>query len=371
MRILVVDDDAVFREELTELLREDEHTAWPASSVQKAIEYLEHEEVDVVLTDLKMPRQGGLDLLREIRERWPRTLVVVVTGYASVETALDAMKLGAFDYVRKPFRIDQVRETLRLAAQEHEFASPQETHRDPIREAQALAASGKYEVLYLGEHQPEEAPHLHVGRFDPANPTGILSATEGFLADHANAAVVLSDVERLLEHHRLEDIVSVLDRLRADLSGHGPLRVGFNPRRVTGVVAAALGGAVAAEETHATLEALANPIRRKVLQRLAEGPASFGEAMKAAGLDDSPKMAFHMRRLVETGLVRHESESYRLTTRGEASVRLLSDATFLPSAADTGNLAFPGTRTRSTESRAAARPKKAAHRGPGKPRSGR
>jgi len=358
VRVLVVDDDAVFRDELTELLREDEHTAWSAPSAQKALESLEHEEADVVLTDLKMPRQGGLDLLRQIRERWPRTLVVVVTGYASVETALDAMKLGAFDYVRKPFRIDQVRETLRLAAQEHEFESPQETQRDPVREARALAASGKYEVLFLGVHPPAEAPHLHAGHLDPANPAGVLSATESFLADHPNAAVVLTDVERLLEHHRLEDIVAVLDRLRADLVGHGPLRVGFNPRRVTGVAAAALGGAVAAEETHSTLEALANPIRRKVLQRLGEGSASFGETMKAAGLDDSPKMAFHMRRLVETGLVLHEGEAYRLTARGEASVRLLTDATFLPSAGDTGNLAFAGVREPKKPSRPRGRSKR-------------
>lgn len=351
MRILVVDDDPVFREELTDLLREDDHAATSAPSVQRALESLEHDEVDVVLTDLKMPRQGGLDLLREIRERWPRTLVVVVTGYASVETALDAMKLGAFDYVRKPFHIDQVRETLRLAAQEHAFESPQETHRDPVREARALAASGKFEVLFLGEHLPPEAPHLHVAPLDPNNPAGVLSTTETFLEQYPNAAVVLSDVERMLEHHRLEDIVAVLDRLRTDLVGHGPLRVGFNPRRLTRTAAAALGGAVAAEETHATLEALANPIRRKVLQRLAEGPASFGETMKAAGLDDSPKMAFHMRRLVETGLVLHERESYRLTTRGEASVRLLTDATFLPSAGDAGNLAFPGRRPPGTGGR--------------------
>jgi CheY-like chemotaxis protein len=344
VRLLVVDDDPVFREELTELLREDEHTVGAAPSVQKAVEALEHDEVDVVLTDLKMPRQGGLDLLRVVRERWPRTLVVVITGYASVETALDAMKLGAFDYVRKPFRIEQVRETLRVAAQEHEFESPQETHRDPVREARSLAASGKYEVLFLGEHPPPEAPHLHVHRLDPGDPSALVAATEAFVAEHPNAAVVLTGIERLLEHHRLEDIVAVLDRVRADLAGHGPLRVGFNPRRVTPAVAAALGTAVAAEETHATLEALANPIRRKVLQRLGEGPASFGETMKAAGLNDSPKMAFHMRRLLETGLVLHESESYRLTSRGEASVRLLSDATFLPSVGDSGNLAFAGQR---------------------------
>jgi DNA-binding response OmpR family regulator len=344
VRILVVDDDAVFREELTELLHDEGHTVSAVPSVVKALESLEHDEVDVVLTDLKMPRQGGLELLREVRQRWPRTLVVVVTGFATVETALGAMKLGAFDYLRKPFRIEQVRETLRLVAQEHEFESPQEAFRDPLREARALASGGKHEVLLFGDQAPPAQPHLHFEPLDPENPNRIPERAEAFLADHSNGAVVLAGVERLVEHHRLEDIVAVLDRLRTDLSGHGPLRVGFNPRRVAPSVAVSLGAAVSAEETHATLEALANPIRRKVLLRLLAGPATFGDAMAAAGLDDSPKIAFHLRKLVETGLIRHEGETYRLTTRGTAGAQLVTAATFLPPPSDDGNLAFPGRR---------------------------
>ncbi|MCI4343391.1 MAG: response regulator [Thermoplasmata archaeon] len=345
MRILVVDDDTVFRDELSDLLRDDGHTVAPAPSVVKALEALEQDEVDVVLTDLKMPRQGGLELLREVRKRWPRTLVVMVTGYATVETALEAMKLGAFDYLRKPFRIDQVRETLQLVAQEREFESPPEAYRDPLREARALAAGGRHEVLFFTEERVPDEPHLHVEPLDPENPHRLADRTEAYLDEHPSTAVVLANGERLLEHHRLEDIVGVLDRLRTDLSGHGPLRVGFNPRRVPPAAAVALGSAVSAEETHATLEALANPIRRKALLRLSEGPASFGEAMQAAGLDDSPKMSFHLRKLVEAGLARHEGESYRLTSRGEAGARLLRDATFLPPTGDSGNLAFPGRRT--------------------------
>ncbi len=342
MRILVVDDDAVFRDELAEILRDDGHTVEAQPSVVKALDFLEHDEVDVVLSDLKMPRQGGLELLREVRRRWPRTLVVMVTGFATVETALEAMKLGAFDYLRKPFRIEQVRETLHLVAQEREFESPPEAYRDPVREARTLAASGQHEVLLFADPPPEPERHLHPEPLDPDNPSRLAERAESFLADHPNAAVVIAGSERLLEHHRLEDIVAVLERLRQDLTGHGPLRVGFNPRRVPPAAAVALGGAVAADETHATLEVLANPIRRRALLRLAEGPAAFGEAMAAAGLDDSPKMSFHLRKLVDAGLALHEGDRYRLTSRGEAAARLLRDATFLPPTGDSGNLAFPG-----------------------------
>lgn len=344
MRILVVDDDPIFRTELGELLSDEGHAIETAPSVPKALETLAAGEIDVVLTDLKMPRHSGLELLREVRAHWPRTLVVVVTGFASVETALEAMKNGAFDYVRKPFRIEQVRETLRLAAQEHEFETTGESIRDPLREATALAASGKYEVLLLGEAKDPHVDHLTVAPFDPDDPSGIVARVDEFADGRANAAVVVAGVERLLERHRLEDIVAMLERLRARLAGHGPLRVGFNPRRVGPSAAVALGSAVATEETHSTLEALANPIRRKILQRLGEGAATFGEAMHAAGLDDSPKMAFHLRRLLEAGLLVHEDETYRLTARGTASVRLLAEATFLPTGNDGGNRAFAGRR---------------------------
>ena len=346
MRALVVDDDTVFREELADLLRDDGHVAATEGTVAKAVEALEHDEFDVVLTDLKMPRQGGLDLLREVRARWPRTIVVMITGFATVETALEAMKLGAFDYVRKPFQAEQLRTTLQLVAQEREFEAPGEARRDPVREARSLVADGRHEVLFVGDPAPAPEAHLHLARLAPEDLAGLTERTRAFAAEHPNAAVVVAGAERLLDRHRLEDVVAAIDRMRASLAGHGPLRIGFNPRRVEPAAAIALGSSTAPEETHTALEALANPIRRKSLQRLAESPASFGEVMHAAGLDDSPKLSFHLRRLTDAGLVRHEGDAYRLTTRGEACVRLLRDAAFLPPASDAANLAFPRRRAR-------------------------
>lgn len=341
MRVLVVDDDSVFRQELSDLLVEDGHTVASASSAPKALEVLANQEMDVVLTDLKMPRQSGLELLKEVRHRWPRTLVVMITGYATVETALEAMKLGAFDYIRKPFRAEQVQETLRLVAQEHAFESTPDSFRDPMHEARLLAETDQYDVLLLGPYPPSHEGRLTVEGYDPAQPVQLVDRVEGFVAGHPKAAVVIGGIDRMVDTHRLEDIVAVLDRLRADLTDHGPLRVGLNPRRISQSVATALAGAVSKAETDSTLEALASPIRRSVLHRLADGPATFGDAMQSTGLVDSPKLSFHLRRLVEAGLVTHEGEEYRLTGRGEAAVRLLLVVSFLPPTGANENLAFP------------------------------
>ena len=340
MRILVVDDDPVFRQELSDLLVEDGHAVASAASAPKALEVLEGGEMDVVLTDLKMPRQSGLELLREVRHRWPRTLVVMITGYATVETALEAMKLGAFDYIRKPFRAEQVQETLRLVAQEHAFESTAGAARDPLREARGLASAGQHEVLLLGPYPPSTEDHLSVESYDPAQPVQVAERVESYVATHPKAAVVVAGIERMTETHRLEDVVALLDRLREDLAGHGPLRVAFNPRRMSETAATALAGAVAKDATDSTLEALASPIRRGVLHRLSEGPATFGDAMQSTGLVDSPKLSFHLRRLVDAGLVTHQDEQYRLTGRGEAAVRLLLAVSLLPPTGPDQNLVF-------------------------------
>jgi len=340
VRILVVDDDAVFREELGDLLREEHHRVELAASVPKAVEWLEREEADIVLTDLKMPRHGGLELLREVRSRWPNTLVVVVTGFASVDTALEAMKAGAFDYVRKPFRIEQLRQTLDLAGQQRAFDSPSLANRDPVAEARELARRGDLEVLLVGETAPKATPHLHFEKLDPDQPSLLVDHVREFVATRPRSAVVIGAVESMLERHRLEEILSVLDQLRELMEGHGPLRVGFDPSRTSPAVVTAVGGTVTADETQDTMEALANPIRRKALQRVANASASFGELMAAAGIDDSPKMSFHVRKLVEAGLLTHEGEMYRLTARGSAVLRLLTDATLLPPPGGTSNRAF-------------------------------
>lgn len=350
MRLLVVDDDAVFRDELADLLREEGHEVRAAPSVRKGLEALESAEADVVLTDLKMPRQSGMVLLQEVRSKWPRTLVVMITGYATIETAIEAMRLGAFDYLRKPFRIEQLRSTLALVAQQRVFEAPDGSIRDPWREARTLAAGGEFEVLFVGDRVPTNVDHIEFEPLNPDSPSDLAARVESFVQRHEKCAVVLASVDRLVERHRLEDVVALLERIRSTLEGRGPLRVGFDPGRLSATAAVAVGGSVASDETHSLFEAFSNPIRRKVLERLGGGPAAFGDLMAAAGLDDSPKLSFHLRKLVDAGLLAHEAEKYHLTARGRAGLRLLLEATLMPPSSDRRNVAFAGPSAKGDDS---------------------
>ena len=325
MRLLVVDDDQVFREEFVTFLSDDGHQAVAAPSVRKALELLETEEVDAVFTDLKMPRQSGLELLKELRRRRPTTFVVLVTGFATVETAVEAMKGGAFDYIEKPFRAERVREVLSLISEEMRFARPSLPSAKPAELARELSQGGKVPILFATTATPPAAPGIELFAFDGQEPSALVHAVDGFLASNPRGGLVVDRADRMLDHHRLDDVVGILEQVRERLRNVGPFAVGLDPKRISQVQADALRAAVTAPVVQSALDALSNPIRRRLLQRLGSGPAGFSEAMHAVGLNDSPKMAFHIHRLVEEQYITRHGETYLITPKGERAVELLAE----------------------------------------------
>ena len=117
-KLLIVDDDATVREELSELLREEGFEVDAAAGGVQALEALGRAQYAVMFTDLRMPGMSGIELLRIVRERHPDVYPVMLTGYSTAETAVEALRAGAYDYVPKPFRIEEVTTVLRHLEQE-------------------------------------------------------------------------------------------------------------------------------------------------------------------------------------------------------------------------------------------------------------
>ncbi len=107
--ILVVDDSEDTREVLQRNLESEGYAVTTASGVPSALKILEATKVDLVITDVKMPEVGGLELVRHVRENLRDTEILVITGYPNVNGALEAMKNGAADYLTKPFNIKELR----------------------------------------------------------------------------------------------------------------------------------------------------------------------------------------------------------------------------------------------------------------------
>jgi DNA-binding NtrC family response regulator len=107
-RILLADDETTIRESLAEVLRQEGYEVDTAADGTAALGAVDDREYDVVITDLRMPGADGLAVLRHVRERAPQTLVLLVTAYASIETAVEALRQGAHDYILKPLIVEDV-----------------------------------------------------------------------------------------------------------------------------------------------------------------------------------------------------------------------------------------------------------------------
>ena len=113
-RALVVDDDETIRDTLYELLSEN-YICQTAETAEKAIARLQADTYDVVLTDISMPGLSGLELLGQVRQRFPNTPVIVISGISDKEHAQGLIRLGAFDYLLKPFSLDEVEKSVKRA----------------------------------------------------------------------------------------------------------------------------------------------------------------------------------------------------------------------------------------------------------------
>ncbi len=109
LRILVVDDEEVVRNICALSLRKLECVVEEAENGIRAIEKMRLQPADVVITDLKMPAMGGMELLETLKRDWPFVEVVIMTGFATIESAIEAMKKGAYDFILKPLKADQIR----------------------------------------------------------------------------------------------------------------------------------------------------------------------------------------------------------------------------------------------------------------------
>ncbi len=170
MNILIIDDEEVLQDVLVTLIRQEGHHPLSCRTGAEGLAVLEREEVDLILLDLMLPDMRGQEVLRQVRERDPDQVVVVITAYSSIEGAIEAMRDGAFHYLPKPFKNEEVVMTLRKGLERRRLATENRRLREqlqsrygfdsiigkskPIQEVFELirrAAPSKSNMLILGE----------------------------------------------------------------------------------------------------------------------------------------------------------------------------------------------------------------------------
>src|SRR6266853_1465893 len=170
LNLLIVDDERSIREACREVAQSLGFTTFVADSAEHAFRLLETQGIDGVLLDLRLPGTTGLEALRRIKELRPEAIVVVVTGYGTVQSAVQAMKNGAYDYVTKPFSLDELKLLLERAASHLKLKTENRLLREKVKSKQgfgsivgrapdmeklyriiAKAANSVHPVLILGE----------------------------------------------------------------------------------------------------------------------------------------------------------------------------------------------------------------------------
>ena len=190
--ILVMEDEESVAKGLELVLEEEGYAVDLAMNGKSAIENIQTKDFDVLVADLRLPDINGMDVIRMIRESRPDTVVVVITGYASVNSVVESMKLGAYDYLAKPFTEDQIKSTVGKALKERPVKEAPAAVPKPESPEDALIQKREvHRVLNRTADDPEFWSALMENGSD--------ALQDYHLSDEAKAAIVSADLKWLNE----------------------------------------------------------------------------------------------------------------------------------------------------------------------------
>jgi DNA-binding NtrC family response regulator len=171
--ILVVDDDSGVQRALLQVLKKEGYRTEGASSAAEALDKLKDSPVDLLITDIRMERMDGMELMREVRALWPDTPVIVMTAFASIDTAVRSIHAGAYDYISKPFELDELRLTVKRALEQARLV------RENLVLKQNLAEEQDRDVEMIGMSPQMIEVYKMIARVAPTGTTVLIQGESG------------------------------------------------------------------------------------------------------------------------------------------------------------------------------------------------
>jgi len=259
-RVLVVDDERKMRRVLQILLEQMGLESVAAENGEAALESMNQEKVDLVLTDLKMPALNGIDLLKRIRTAEPDLPVIVLTAHGTVQTAVEAMKHGAFDYILKPFDVEAIELIIRKALEMRQYRTENRYLREQV------AGTPSFENL-VGVSPAMQAIYEVIRQVAPTKSTVLITGETGAGKEMVARAIHCQSPRKDKLFVPLNCAAIPADLLESELFGHARGAFTGAVTERTGKFELADGGTLFLDE----IGELAYPLQAKLLRVVQEG----------------------------------------------------------------------------------------------------
>jgi len=171
-RILIIEDEKSMREVLKILLEEEGYEITVASNGREGIDYIENDIFDLVVTDIKMPKADGFEVLKKVKELSPSTIVIMITAFGTTESTIEAMKLGAYDYIYKPFKIDEIRLVIQKAFEKKNLSEELSLLREKVKSSCGLEN-------IVGKSPKMQELFTMIQKIAPSNSTVLITGESG------------------------------------------------------------------------------------------------------------------------------------------------------------------------------------------------
>jgi DNA-binding NtrC family response regulator len=259
-RILVIDDDIGVRDSIARMLRQAGYTVQSASSGEEGYGLARDGSFDVVLSDMRMPGLSGLDVLRKLRESHVDSVFIVMTGFGTVDTAVEAMKLGAIDFVQKPFFRDELVMRVRAASERRQLARQVDLLQRHIR------SSGSLDAL-IGTSVPMTQVKELIRRAAPGAGTVLITGETGTGKELAARAIHAESARAARPFVALNCAALAETLLESELFGHGKGAFTGAAGARTGLIEHASGGTLFLDE----IGTMSKGVQAKLLRAVEAG----------------------------------------------------------------------------------------------------
>ncbi|MFX0172673.1 MAG: response regulator [Candidatus Hodarchaeota archaeon] len=344
MRILIVDDNKTFLEKLEKILILESHEIRSALSGNEAIKLTSKQEFDLLLTDLKMGDISGIDLIRILKDQELDIMSIVITGYGTIDSAVEAMKAGAYDYLLKPFEISNLKAKIKEVEKELKLrktlSQPVIINESVIQDSIAQINIDEYSTPFLivsdvdsdeisSNLDIDEVTKVRIGYNDGLNAISpsklhlIYDKIEEFVTAHDKGTIIFKGIEELVKTHNWAYVKRFIDNIYTEiLSSNFSMIIFVNDESESDDLSQSLLhdalSLLSVQAFDNIVSIISHPLRKNIINLLKpQGKLNFNKIIEDLEIESSSGLAFHIKKLVQEDILTKEENLYLLTERGQ------------------------------------------------------